>query len=45
LEALENHGFGKLQKFPMGKYLGKISFDIYSIWEEEGCCLVCWGKE
>jgi hypothetical protein len=29
----------------MGKYLGKISFDIYSIWEEEGCCLVCWGKE
>jgi hypothetical protein len=30
LAAPENQGFGKLQKFPRGKYLGTISFGIYT---------------
>jgi hypothetical protein len=45
LAAPENQGFGKLRKFPReGKDLGKNIFWIYSICEEAGRCLVCWGK-
>jgi hypothetical protein len=44
LAAPENQGFVKLQKFPRGKDLGTRCFWIYSIWEEAGRCLVCWGK-
>jgi hypothetical protein len=45
LAAPENQGFVKLRKFPRGKDLGTRCFCIYSIWEEAGRCLVCWGKD
>jgi hypothetical protein len=45
LVAFENQVFVNMWKLPRGKYLGTNSLGIYSIWEEAGCCVVCWGKE
>jgi hypothetical protein len=45
LAAPENQGFVKMQKLPRGKDLGTRFFLIYSIWEEAGHYLICWGKD
>ena len=44
LATPENQGFGKLRKFSRGKRPRHNCFWIYSIWEEAGPCLVCWGN-
>jgi hypothetical protein len=44
LAAPENKGFGKMRKFLNGKIPRHFCLWIYSIWEEEGRCRVCWGN-